>query len=92
LLAAETEKRLTKEQLESMKGEVQTVRAEKAELQQQAAKLADNVGTLADKSEKLTQEIRENRMSAPNTIFQEFNSNRLDTVFQAGRSGLSASV
>ena len=88
LQAAETEKRLTKEQLETMKGEVQTVRAEKVQLQQQAAKLADNVGTLADNSEKLTQEIRENRMLAPNTVFQEFNSNRLDTVFQAGRSGL----
>jgi septal ring factor EnvC (AmiA/AmiB activator) len=88
LQAAETEKRLTREQLETMKGEVQTVRAEKEQLQQQAAKLADNVGSLADKSEKLTQEIRENRTLASNTIFQDFNSNRLDTVFQAGRSGL----
>lgn len=88
LQVAETEKRMTREQLEVMRGEVQVVREEKAKIQQQATKLAENVGTLADKSEKLTEEIRQNRPLTPNTIFNEFNSNRVQTVFQAGRSGI----
>jgi hypothetical protein len=94
LQVAETEKRMTREQLESAKGEiqlarteVQTVRAEKTQLQQQTVKLAENVATLAEQSEKLSQEVRENRSLTPNTIFAEFSTNQVTCSFQASRPG-----
>lgn len=88
LQVSEAEKRLTREQVQQLRGEVASVREEKTKLQETTTKLADNVGTLATKSTELTKEIRENRALAPNTIFNEFSTNRITTTFQATRAGL----
>lgn len=61
----------------------QQVRAERAE----RAKLAEGVQALATKSEELTQEIRENRALAPNTIFFDVLTNKVRAYFTASRSG-----
>ncbi|MCI0536814.1 MAG: hypothetical protein L0Z50_16475, partial [Verrucomicrobiales bacterium] len=87
LKVAEAEKRLTSEQLSTMRTEVQTVRAEKAQLQATTAKLTEGVSTLAEKSTALTQEIREHRPLAANAIFNEFNRNRIQTRFEGIRAG-----
>lgn len=102
LQVAEAESRIVREQLEAAHGEVQVERQEKAKLQEHATKLAEGVSTLAEKSGQLaqgvtalekksgelTQEIRENRPLAPNTIFNEFVSNRVRADFRAVRSGV----
>jgi hypothetical protein len=49
--------------------------------------LAEGFKTLATNSSQLTQEIRENRALAPNTIFSEFVSNRIGANILASRSG-----
>ena len=54
----------------------------------QNARLAEGVKALATNSGALTQEIRENRPLAPNTIFDEFIKNRVQTSFVASRTGL----
>jgi chromosome segregation ATPase len=81
LQVAETEKRYASEQAARMQEEVKVERAEKA-------KLAEGVKALASKSGELTKEIRENRPLAPNTIFNEFVTNRVQARFNAFRSGL----
>ena len=95
LQLAETEKRLVREQLNSAEGTVEAERQEKAVLQAQATKLtehatklAQGVTELAEKSGALTQEIRENRPLAPNTVFNEFVTNRVRADFRAVRSGV----
>jgi hypothetical protein len=88
LQVAETEKRLFHEQLDSAMGEVQVERQEKAKLQEHATKLAEGVTALAEKSGELTKEIRENRPLAPNTVFNEFVTNRVRADFRAVRSGV----
>ena len=101
LQVAETEKRLVKEQLDTTQGEVLVERQEKAKLQEHtvqlqehanklqehATKLAEGVTVLAEKSGEPTQEIRENRPLAPNTVFNEFVTNRV-RFFRAVRSGV----
>lgn len=81
LRVAEVEKRHATEQAARMQEQVQVERAEKA-------KLAEGVKALATKSTELTQEIRENRPLAPNAIFQDFLTNRVQVDFSASRSGL----
>jgi len=88
LRQSETEKRMTGEQLDVMRGEVQIVREEKQRIQEHATKLADGVSALAQTSGQLTQEIRENRPIAPNTIYNQFLTNRVTTRFHARRSGV----
>lgn len=88
LKVAQTESRLMQQQLESAKGEVQVERQEKAKLQEHATKLAEGVSTLAEKSGELTKEIRENRPLAPNTVFNEFVTNRIRSEFRAVRTGV----
>jgi hypothetical protein len=61
---------------------------EKAKLQETASTLATNIGTLAAKSTELTQEIRDNRALAANTIFNIFQTNRITTRFDATRTGI----
>ena len=80
LQVAEAEKRMAGEQVSRMQEEVKVERAEKA-------KLAEGVKALATKSDQLTEEIRENRPLAPNTIFNLFVSNRVQASFFAVRSG-----
>lgn len=81
LQVAEAEKRSASEQVARMQDEVKAERAEKA-------KLVENVGTLASKSGELAKEVRENRPLAPNTIFNDFISNRVDAHFDAFRIGM----
>jgi hypothetical protein len=79
---------MTLDQLQSTKGLVETERKEKAELVKQTGKLAAGVSELAEESEKLKAEIRDNRPLAPNTIYSDFLSNRVQTFIQASRHGL----
>jgi hypothetical protein len=102
LQVAETEKRIFVEQLQTAKGEVETVRQEKAQLQEHASKvtehatkvtehatkLAEGVTTLAEESRELSKEIRDNRPLAPNAVYNEFISNRIKADFRAVRSGV----
>lgn len=81
LEVAEVEKRNAVEQATRMQEQVKVEREEKA-------KLAEGVKALASKSGELTQEIRENRPLAPNTIFNEFYTNRVQARFIASRSTL----
>jgi len=83
LQVAEVEKRHATEQVTRMQEEVKVEREEKA-------KLAEGVKVLASKSGELTQEIRENRPLAPNTIFNQFVTNRVEARFSASRSGVFA--
>jgi hypothetical protein len=80
LQVSEAEKRLITEQVSQMKEEVKVERAEKA-------KLADGVKTLAVRSDQLAQEIQQNRALAPNTIFNQFVSNRVQATFWGVRPG-----
>ncbi len=81
LQVAEVEKRHAAEQVVKMQEQVQVERAEKA-------KLAEGVKALATKSTELTQEIRENRPLAPNAIFEEFLTNRVQASINASRPGI----
>lgn len=80
LQVAEVEKRFAAQQLAQVEQLVQHERQEKA-------KLAEGVIALASKSDELTQEIRENRPLAPNTIFFEMLTNKVRASFTASRSG-----
>ena len=70
LQVAEVEKRHATEQVLTMREQVQVERAEKA-------RLAEGVQALASSSSQLAQEIRQDRSLAPNTIFNEFLTNRV---------------
>ena len=80
LQVAEVEKRVATEQAVRMQEEVKVERAEKA-------KLAEGVKALASKSDQLAEEIRENRPLAPNTIFNQFVTNRVQATLWAVRTG-----
>jgi hypothetical protein len=84
LQVVEAEKRAATEHAARMQEEVKVEREEKA-------KLAEGVKVLASRSGELTQEIRENRPLAPNTIFNEFVANRVTADFIAFRNGLLGS-
>jgi hypothetical protein len=81
LQVAELEKRHATEQAAQMQEQVKYEREEKA-------KLAEGVKALASKSGELAQEVRVSRPLAPNTIFNDFITNRVQAVFNASRSGL----
>jgi hypothetical protein len=80
LQVAEVEKRHATERALAMQEQVIVERAEKA-------KLAEGVKALASNSTQLAQEIRENRPLAPNTIFNDFVSNRVEARINASRAG-----
>jgi hypothetical protein len=80
LQVSEAEKRLITEQVSHMQQEVKVEREEKA-------KLADGVKALASRSDQLAQEIQQNRAQAPNTIFSQFVSNRVQATFWGVRPG-----
>src|SRR5262249_41158991 len=50
--------------------------------------LAEGVKALATRSGELEKEVRDSRPLSPNTIFNDFLSNRVDASFVASRSGL----
>jgi len=81
LQVAEVEKRHATEQAVRMQEEVKVERAEKA-------KLADGVKVLASRSDELAKEVRDNRPLAPNTIFNDFLTNRVEARFSAYRPSL----
>jgi hypothetical protein len=84
LQVTEAEKRAATEQAARLEQDVKVEREEKA-------RLAEGVKVLASRSGELTQEIRENRPLAPNTIFNEFIANRVAADFTAFRSGFLGS-
>jgi hypothetical protein len=84
LAVAQAERRDAQQQASRMQEQVKAEREEKA-------RLAESVKTLATRSGELAKEVRENRPLAPNTIFNDFVSNRVDTRFTAYRSGLLGS-
>jgi hypothetical protein len=81
LQLAEVNARAAAERATMMQQEVQAERTENA-------KLAEGFKSLATNSSQLTQEIRANTPLAPNTIFSEFISNRIEANIVAARSGL----
>lgn len=81
LQVTEAEKRSATQQVARMQDEVKAERAEKA-------KLAEGVKVLANKSSELAQEVRENRPLAPNTIYNQFITNRVDARFDAFKQGI----
>ena len=80
LQVVEAEKRIVTAQVSHMQEEVKAERAEKA-------KLAEGVKALATRSDQLVQEIQQNRPLAPNTIFNELVTNRVEASFTASRPG-----
>lgn len=81
LQVAQAERRAATEQAGRMAEDVKVERAEKA-------KLAEGVTALATKSSQLAEQIRSNQPLAPNTIFNDFVTNRVEAKFNAVRSGL----
>jgi hypothetical protein len=87
LQLAEAERQAAADRASLLQQEVQATRAENI-------RLTEGFKTLATNSSALTQEIRDNRELAPNTIFSGFVSNRVQTTMLAARSnflGLDAS-
>jgi hypothetical protein len=80
LQVVEVEKRFAAEQVARMQEQVKVEREEKA-------RLVEGVKTLATNSIELTKEIRENRPLAPNAIFFDVLTNRVQARFHAQRSG-----
>jgi hypothetical protein len=81
LQVAEVEKRSAAETAARMQDEVKVEREEKA-------KLAEGVTALATKSSQLAEEIKQNQSMAPNTIFNQFVTNRVEAHFSGVRSGV----
>lgn len=81
LQLARVERRAATERAALMQQQVQAERAEKAQL-------AEGFKALATNSGALTREIRENRALAPNTIFSDFVTNRVQARLLASRSGM----
>ena len=80
LQLAQAEQRAAADRANLMQQEVQATRAENF-------KLAEGLKTLATNSSQLTQEIRENQALAPNTIFSDFVTNRVQAGILAARTG-----
>jgi len=81
-------------QLQFTEAEKQAATAQLAQAQedlnlqrQENSKLAEGVRDLAGKSSELAQEIQSNRALAPNTIFDDFSSNRVSIDFAGTRPG-----
>ncbi|HEX3729375.1 MAG TPA: hypothetical protein VHV47_06195 [Opitutaceae bacterium] len=87
LAVGETEKQDLQRQTQQLQTQVQSERAERAQVEQQSTQLAQGVGQLAQKSGELTQEIRDNRPVNPNTLFDQFMANQVDTTFSASHRG-----
>jgi hypothetical protein len=71
---------LTEAEKNLMQQDVQVARTENA-------RLAEGFKSLATNSSQLTQEIRENTALAPNNIFNQFVTNRVQTSIYAARTG-----
>lgn len=80
LQLTESEKRAATERLAQAQDDLNIQR-------QENARLAEGVKTLGAKSSELVQEIRENRSLAPNTIFNQFVTNRVAVTLDGIRPG-----
>ena len=81
LQVTEAERRSATQQVALAREDLKAEREEKA-------KLAEGVKALASKSGELAKEVRENRPLAPNTIFTDFLTNRVEASFSASRPGV----
>ncbi len=79
LQLAEVQERAANEKATVLQQEAQAAQAENV-------KLAEGFQTLATNSSQLTQEIRANTALAPNTIFSDFVSNRVEAAIVAART------
>jgi len=77
---AEAEKRMAAEQVGRMQAEMKIARAENAQL-------AQGIKALAARSDQMAQVIQQNRPLAPNTIFSQFLTNRVQAAIWAVRPG-----
>jgi len=77
---AEAEKRMAAEQVGRMQEEMKIARAENAQL-------AQGIKALAARSDQMVQVIQQNRPLAPNTIFSQFVTNRVQAAIWAVRPG-----
>ncbi len=84
----ETENKLLEQNLIAAKAEIDTVRVEKDVIQQQATKLAEGVTNLTEQSTLIQEEIRQLQPRSPNSIFNEFKSNRVQISFDAESRGI----
>jgi hypothetical protein len=84
LQVAEAEKRMATEQVGRMQEEVKVERAEKAQL-------AEGVKALASRSGQLAEQIQQAHPLAPNTIFSDFVTNRVQATIWAVRPGFLGS-
>lgn len=81
LLTSESARQAAAAQLVTMRDEVTAQREENA-------KLTEGVQALASKSQELAQQIRSNTPLAPNVVFNDFVTNRIDADFKGVRAGL----
>ncbi|HEY1663103.1 MAG TPA: hypothetical protein VGI03_11850 [Verrucomicrobiae bacterium] len=79
LQLAEVEKTAATQKADLMQQEIDAARAENA-------RLAEGFKSLATNSAELTAEIRNNTVLAPNTIFSDFVSNRVDAAISGERT------
>jgi hypothetical protein len=77
---AEAEKRMAAEYVGRMQEEMKIARAENAQL-------AQGIKALAARSDQMVQVIQQNRPLAPNTIFSQFVTNRVQAAIWAVRPG-----
>lgn len=78
---------LTEAQKQAAAAQLALVKEDLNVQRMQNTNLAEGVKVLATKSSELTQEIRDNRPLAPNTIFNEFSTNRVVVSFFGVRPG-----
>jgi hypothetical protein len=92
VVVGESEKKQLQDKADALQTQVQSERDERAKVEQNSAQLAQGVGQLAQKSGELTKEIRDNRPINPNTLYNEFLTNQVDTTFAGTRKGLFGKV
>lgn len=82
-----TEKEILEQNLLAAKSEIETVRVEKQAIQQQTDRLTEGVAQLAERSNEITEEIRQSQPKTTNTIFTDFRDNRITVTFETEQSG-----
>jgi len=88
----ENDKKHLQDQAQQLQTQVQAERADRIKVQESTAQLAQGVGQLAQNSGALTKEIRDNRPINANVLYNDFQTNRVQTTFTATRKGLFGQV
>src|SRR6185312_6390993 len=88
VVVGEAEKQHLQQQTKQLQGQVEEERADRLKVQENTVRLADDVGQMAQTSGELSKEIRENRPINANVLFNDFQNNRVETTFSAGRKGV----